>query len=238
VATVTAEKLIKSALRLLEVFQEGEVPSAAVMNDGLDALNCMIDSWNTERLATYATRDQVFTWPSATATRTIGPTGNLVGYRPVQVDTTTYFKDTTSGVSYPIRIINQEQYNGIALKTATSTFPQYMWINYDNPNATMTIWPIPSRALEFHIVSVDELTQPATLTTSLSLPPGYWRAYKSNLALEYCAEFGIIPSAAVVKMAKESKHNIKRINQDDGILSMPASLLAGPGRFNIYIGNY
>jgi len=238
VPSVLTSDLIKGSLRLIGVIQEGETPSSDMMNDALSSLNGMLESWSLERLASYATQDQIFTWPAATATRTIGPAGNFVGNRPFTIDDSTYFKDVTSGVSYGLRQINQGQYNGIALKTATSTFPQYLWVNYTNPAVEMTVWPVPSRSLEFHIVSVLELTQPATIATTLYLPPGYARAYRYNLALELCPEYGVEPAGSVIRGAIASKRNIKRVNQDDSVMSMPVSLLNGPGRYNIYSGNY
>jgi hypothetical protein len=94
---------------------EGEEPSAATANDSLTALNQMIDSWNTERLAVYATQDQVFSWLPGFITRTLGPTGDFIGNRPILVDDATYFRDPASGISYGIKLINQQQYNGIAV---------------------------------------------------------------------------------------------------------------------------
>ena len=72
--TVTAGDQINRALRLLGVLAEGETTSAAVSQDALTALNQMIDSWNTERLSVFSTQDQIFTWPSSTIRRTLGPT--------------------------------------------------------------------------------------------------------------------------------------------------------------------
>ncbi len=47
-------------------------------------------------------------------------------------------------MSYSFLLINEEQYNGIALKTATSTFPTVMWVNYNMPDITMTVYPKPT----------------------------------------------------------------------------------------------
>ncbi len=126
----TAGDQINRALRLLGVLAEGETSSASVMQDGLTALNQMIDSWNTERLAVFCTEDQVFLWPPNEITRTLGPTGDFVGNRPVLIDDATYFRDPQTNVSYGIKLINQQQYNGIAVKTVTSTYPQVMFVNY------------------------------------------------------------------------------------------------------------
>jgi hypothetical protein len=68
-AVYSAGDQINRALRLLGVLAEGETPSAATSQDALVALNQMIESWNTERLAVFNTQDQVFLWPAGVATR-------------------------------------------------------------------------------------------------------------------------------------------------------------------------
>jgi hypothetical protein len=102
----------------------------------------------------------------------------------------------------------------------------------------MTIYPKPTRVLEWHFVSVQQLTQPANLATQLHFPPGYLRAFVYNLAMEFAPEFGVEPSPQVVRIAMTSKRNLKRINNPDDIMSMPYSLVATRQRFNIYAGNY
>lgn len=145
-ATYTTSDQINRSLRLLGILAEGETPSAATSQDALMAFNQLIDSWNTERLSVFTTEDQVFTWPAGFITRTLGPTGDFVGNRPVLVDDATYFKSGT--VSYGIKIINQQQYTGIAIKTATSTFPQVLYVNMDFPNVSLNIYPRPTQDLE------------------------------------------------------------------------------------------
>jgi hypothetical protein len=234
----TAGDQIKGALRLIGQLAEAEEPSAATANDSLNVLNQMIDSWNTERLSVYATQDQVFSWPPGFITRTLGPTGDFVGNRPILVDDATYFRDPASGISYGIKLINQQQYNGIAVKTVTSTYPQVMFVNMTYPDITMTVYPVPTKVLEWHIVSVLQLTQPAQFSTQLSFPPGYMRAFKYNLACELAPEFGVEPSPTVARIAMTSKRNLKRINNPDDIMAMPYSIVATRQRFNIFAGNY
>lgn len=234
----TAGDQINSALRLLGVLAEGETPSAATSQDALFALNQMIDSWNTERLAVFSTQDQVFTWLPGLRTRSLGPTGDFVGNRPILIDDATYFRDPASNISYGIKLINQQQYDGIAVKTVTSTYPQVMWVNMEYPNITMTVYPVPTKQLEFHIVSVNELTTPANLATDLSFPPGYLRAFRYNLACELAPEFGMEPPPTVVRIAMASKRNLKRINNPDDIMAIPYSIVGTRQRYNIFAGNY
>jgi hypothetical protein len=161
-----------------------------------------------------------------------------VGNRPVLLDDSTYFKDPTTGISYGIKIINQQQYDGIAVKSVTSTFPQVMWINMDYPNIDMYVYPVPTKTLEWHFISVTELDQPVTIYTDLTFPPGYLRAFRYNLACEIAAEFGVEPSPQVSRIAMTSKRNIKRINNPDDIMSLPYSIVGTRQRFNIFAGNY
>ncbi len=236
-STYTAGDQINRALRLLGILAEGETPSASMSQDALMALNQMIDSWNTERLSVFSTQDQVFTWPASLLSRTLGPTGDFVGNRPVLVDDATYFK-APNGVSYGIKMINQQQYNGIAVKTVTSTYPQVMWVNMTFPNIEMTVYPRPTQDLEWHIVSVQELDKPVTLSTVMYYPPGYLRAFTYNLAMEFAPEFGVEPSPQVQRIAMTSKRDLKRINNPDDVMALPYALVANRQRFNIYAGNY
>ena len=237
-ATYSANDQINRALRLLGVLAEGETPSAAVSQDALMALNQMIDSWNTERLAVFSTQDQVYLWPTSTVKRTLVPTGDFVGNRPILLDDATYFRDPSTNVSFGIKIINQQQYDGIAVKTVTSTYPQVIWVNMTYPDIEMYIYPVPTRLLEWHFVSVEELNKPADLSTQILFPPGYLRAFTYNLACEIAPEFGVEPSPQVQRIAMYSKRDLKRINNPDDIMSMPYSLIATRQRFNIYAGNY
>ena len=233
----TAGDIIKGSLRLIGQLAEGEEPSADTAQDSLASMNQMIESWNTERLSVYATQTQVFNWLVGVASRTLGPTGDFVGQRPVQVDAATYFKDGENGLSFGVKLVNQDQYNGIALKSVTSSYPQVLWVNDTYPDVTLTVYPVPSKLLQWYIVSVEPLAQPAVLATELTFPPGYLRAFRYNLACELAPEFGVEPTGQVMRIAMTSKRNIKRINNPDDVMSMPYPLIYSNRRFNVYTGN-
>ena len=237
-AIYTANDQINGALRVLGILAEGETPSAATSQDALAALNQMIDSWNTERLSVFNTQDQTYLWTPGLKTQTLGPSGDFVGNRPIMIDDATYFRDPANGISFGIKLINQQQYDGIAVKTVTSTYPQVMWINMEYPNITMTIYPVPTKVLEWHFISVEELMTVPSLSTDILMPPGYLRAFKYNLACEIANEFGIEPPSNVARIAMTSKRNLKRINNPDDIMSLPYSIVGTRQRFNIFAGNY
>jgi hypothetical protein len=233
---MTAGEMIAGAMRLIGQLAAGESMAAADAADALSAFNDMAESWNIERLSVFTTQDQVFTWPASQRVRTIGPTGDFVGERPIQLDDATYFVDPGTGISYQVESINQEQYNGITLKTAGSTFPQWVWMNETYPDAALSVFPVPTRDLEWHIVSVQPLAGAATLATPLVFPPGYQRAFRFNLACELGPEYGVTASRDVQRIATASKRNLKRINNPMDRMSVPASMLRNARRFNIYSG--
>jgi hypothetical protein len=99
------------------------------------------------------------------------------------------------------------------------------------------LWPVPTSSLEFHVVSVEPLTQPANLSTTLVIPPGYLRAFRFNLAVEVAAEFGVEAPPTVKRIADVSKRNIKRINNPNELMSMPYALVSRRrNNFNIFTG--
>jgi len=234
----TAGDQINAALRLIGMLAEGETPSSETALDALAAMNQMLDSWSVEHLMIYNTIDQVFTWPTDEIRRTLGPSGDFVGLRPVLLEDSTYFRDPATNVSFGIKQINQQQYDGIAVKTVTSTYPQVMWINMEYPDISMTIYPKPSRVLEWHFISAQELLQAPSLAATLAFPPGYLRAFKYNLACEIAGEFGVEPSTQVKRIAMASKRNLKRTNNGNDIMSLPYAIVATRQRFNVYAGNY
>ena len=262
----TTRELLSGAHRLLGLVNSGNVLPEAVYQDNLVALNQMIDSWSTERLAVFCTQDQTYMWSPGARIRTLGPTGDFVyllgtqsevpiitqgddylsvedgnpptAQRPILLEDSTFFRDPTTNVSYGIKFINQLQYNNIAVKTVQSTYPQVMFVNMTFPDITLSVYPVPNRLLEFHFISVQPLANPTTLETDLAFPPGYLRAFRYNLALELAPEFNVEPPPEVRRVAMYSKRNLKRINNPDDLMAMPYSLMARRNRYNIYAGNF
>ena len=259
----TTRELLSGAHRLLGLVNSGNVLPEAVYQDNLVALNQMIDSWSTERLAVFCTQDQTYYWEAGARIRTLGPTGDFVyilatqseipivtqdedyigvddatTQRPILLDDSTYFRDPSTNVSYGIKFINQLQYNNIAVKTVQSTYPQVMFVNMTFPDITLSVYPVPNRMLEFHFISVQPLANATTLSTDLAFPPGYLRAFRYNLALELAPEFNVEPPPEVRRVAMYSKRNLKRINNPRDLMAMPYSIIARRNRYNIYAGNF
>lgn len=233
----TALDQINAACKLLGVLAAGETLPSEDSIDALAALNQMVDAWSTQGLMIYASQTQELTWPANQGTRTIGPTGDIVATRPIRLDNRTYFKDS-SGNSYGLTKISEEDFNAISLKTITSTYPEYFFVNYTMPDITVSVYPVPTLSLTWEVVSDLESTQPATLFDALSVPPGYLRAFKYNLACEIAPIFGITPLAKVEKIATLSLKSIKKSNVkiENLRMNLPSAIPTMGNRGNIFTG--
>lgn len=235
----TAQTLVDNALKLLGQLEPGKSLSGTEASDALAILNQMLDSWNTESLSVYQIIEEAFTWPAGTTSRTIGPTGDFVTTRPVELSDSTFFRDTrpTPNVDYPLDIINNAQYDSIPIKTIQSTFPQSIFCDQAMPNATLYLWPVPSISVQLWVNSVKQLAAFAALSTAVTLPPGYERALSYNLACEIAPFYQMEPPNTVQRIASVSKRNINRVNAQNDVLDVPVNLVQRQSRFNIYTGD-
>jgi len=238
---VTANDLITRAMKSLQSLGGGEVPSAAEANDGLVALNAMLDSWSNEGLNAYEVQEQSFTLVVGTSSYTIGSGGVINVTRPMDI-VQAYVQDSGSN-NFLMNIVPRDIWNNIGNRgsTITSQIPDTLFYDPQFPLGVINIFPTP---LLGYTVFFDSLLQQvtfATLTTALSMPPGYERAMVYNLAVEISSMFGIpIPLVApgaknVGQLASESLGNIKRTNIRENIANYDPSIVSRSYySYNIY----
>jgi hypothetical protein len=146
-------------------------------------------------------------------------------------------------IDFPLTILeSKEDYSRIALKSL-STFPRYIFYDSAYPTGNVYTWPVlPAGIFELHILVKDVLTQFATLTTPINLPPEYYEALWSNLSLRLRTIYKIPappPGQDDVKdLAKASLDTIRGANTQIPRLMMPRSVIQNRRfGYNIYAGN-
>lgn len=210
--TITALDFITRALGILGDIAEGESPTAYQASVGLEGLNAMLDSNSIQRSMIFQIRQESFTWPSATVSRTIGPSGDFNTHRPDMIANGTHFKDSNN-ITYICDVIrNREVYDKIEDKTTSSSYPEMIFYEPAHPLGTIFVYPIPAGSLTFNINTWQPLQVFDTLTEALALPPGYRRMIPYNLALELEAEIGLPVPPEARKIARESKRVVKNLN--------------------------
>lgn len=225
----TALDIITGAAKLIGVVFKSEALTPDEANDGLVALNDMLDSWSNDNLTTYAYTLENFTLTGA-ASYTIGTGGTLNTARPINIATAVL---RVGNVDYPLEIITQQEYiTEIPIKSIGSTIPQYL--TYDNgyPLGTIKIYPVAAGGV-LYLLSNKPLSNLAALTTSVDLPPGWKKALKFNLAIDLAGEFGVEIPQAVLAGAKSSLGMIKRATSINNAMPYMPSDLSG---WNIYSG--
>lgn len=235
---MTARELITSAMRLSGILAQGEVPSSNEANDALSSLNDMIDTWSNEQLLIPAKAYETFPLVVGQQTYLMGSGASDFNTTRPQFIEDINFQQVSSNPPYelPIKILNQNQWASITTKTLTSNFPTKMWPQYTYPHATLRFWPIPNISVNVVIWSWKTLSTLTTLDTALSVPPGYNKALRYNLAVELGPEYGKSLDPIIIAHATESKAVLKRMNSRVDLLGVDSGLLQQKSSFNWYTG--
>lgn len=244
---ITVLDLITRGLFDLKVYQSGESLSPDDAELGRVTLNDWLDGLATENLSIYTVTRT--TWTLSTATSyTIGAGATINVARPVspQAITDIGYQDTSQSPTLEMLfhggVLSQAEYDALPQKTLTGTYPQAWYYNptYGSTGyGTLTPWPAPtSTTLQGVIYSQTPVSEFAAVTDTVSLPPGYRRFLRTNVAVELASAFDVEPSQTLMLAARESKANIKRANMRmiDLGCGDAVALFGGPGRSNFYAG--
>ena len=223
----SALQIIDRAYSLLGYKAAGDPLSGDDASYALDALNAMIDSWNTQRHFIVSVIDVVASVSGASAT--VGAGMAFDTPRPTAIAAGAFAR--LNGVDYALREISREQYADITLKTVTSTFPQYFYYDADTGTARVWLYPVPSAAVEVHLPVAVYLSAFADTATQYALVPGYQKALAYSLAEELAPGVKELP-VSVMRAAANARRAIRRTNVDVPKLDSGVQ----NARFNIYSG--
>jgi hypothetical protein len=174
----TALSIINRAAELIGYKDPDETLSGNESNSFLDALNAMVDEWNTKRLYIVASQEIVTTVSGTPISIGTGATINTP--RPVRIDDGFV---RLNAVDYPIEWLTQEQYNDIRVKAVAGQIPQYGYYEPSLPAGAVFLWPVPQN-VSLHLIVATQLDEFADLATSYNLAPGYRKALAYSLAEE------------------------------------------------------
>lgn len=230
----TPSTMILRSLVLIGEKSLGDSLTATEQTDYLAALNTMMESWSLERLLVYQILDETFALTSGDGSYTIGSGGNFNTTRPTKIDGA-LIRDANNADS-PVDIVGPEAWRSIVQKTSTgSSYPNTLYYDGAYPLGTINLYPEPQASLSLVLSSWKQLQTFALISTTLALPPGYERAIIYNFAIEVAGGM-IEPAPSVVKIARESKAALKRINTTSWSMALPAMPGVHHGGGNIFTG--
>ncbi|MEI6644063.1 MAG: hypothetical protein WCL10_18740 [Novosphingobium sp.] len=220
---VTVLTIVTTAMRKINALAVGETPTAAELEDGIQALNDVLETWNIENLSIYGSTPTTYATVAGQNIYTMGPGGNWDGIRPTAIHAAYC---SVNGVDFPVGEWTLEEWMGQPLKTVQQQITErYVYVN-DAPLGRIILWPTPLYATTFTVNYNQQLTQVTGGTDVLSLAPGYARALQYAVAVELQAEYG---GPDVSAYARATKATIKRANRNTPVSGYD-SLLVGGGR--------
>jgi hypothetical protein len=210
---VTTRDMMTGALRLINVVQANEVPTATDMDIALYSLDSMIDSWSNNRLMIYSINEYNFTLTGATS-YTLGPGGDFNVERPMAVEQcyARLHAGSPQQLDIAMQPLTDAQYAGIAVKNTTSSFPFAFYDDRAYPLRTITKFPVPGPGNELAMWLREPLLDLTSLDAVVDFPPGYERALRYNLACELAPEFGKTVQMEVSQRALAGIADIQRLN--------------------------
>lgn len=220
--TIVALDLIKSSLRLINAIAIGETPTGQEATDSLRVLNNLLETWSTENLTVYTQESLTFGFVPGQGSYTIGPAGDWVATRPVNIALAfTSFQ----GVDFPLTRIDEDWYTLIAQKDQPGQIPVWFKYDADYPLGVVTFWPVPNAASTVTLTVNKQFAAVPHTSAVLSLPPGYERALRYALAVELAPEYQVLAPQLVVDVARGAKAAIKRANNKSPVSRADDALL-------------
>lgn len=245
IPTLTTAKLIYAAYRIAGILkgpQRGLSPEE--LQEGLECLNALIDSWNSQRYTILSITRQVFNLKANQSVYSIGPTAtDWVTARPPKIEDVSLIslENPSQPLELRISVLTFDNWQRIVLKGTTSTYIQACW--YDPaqqwlPNAQISFWPVPTTNYQVAIYGWTQIAQSVSGTTALILAPSYQQALQYELAIELCPRWRMPVSQDVRLAAVEYKKQVKSVNAPTLDLRCDAALLNSSGWYNYLTDGY
>lgn len=190
---MTALELCQDAAREIGVFGEGNSLLEADANFFLGVLNRLLDNWNAERAAVYASAFQSFTLTPALSPHTIGPVGATwtMAVRPVSITSAALILSGGSMPIYlPLTVRDNQWWADQTTPTLSTSIPTDVYYQPDFPLGKLYFWPVPTVAYQVDLETRVLLAQVLLTTELVQLPPGYRDALTLTVAEQSCRAFG------------------------------------------------
>jgi len=210
----TVDQITQGWMRLLTVKASGEALDADESVDGLQAFNELIEQINLQSLFQVAKTQITQAITANTGTYTFGTAGDN-SVRPMEIFSAYVVKDN---VSYPVRILMNEEYSDISFKTTTASYPYNIYYRNAYPLATLKMYPVPTAgSTVLYLETRAALSTYTAGTDTVDLAPGYIKYLKYQLAVDNGPEYKEA-SQSVRETAREAKELIKRQNSKDKLI--------------------
>lgn len=222
----------------------GETLSAGDAVVILGKIKRLLNNWNADRRAVYATAFNTYTLTPNLSPHTIGPTGTfVVTQRPVSLDGVNLILSGSTPTNLQIRVRDAQWWLAQTIPSIATTVPTDVYYQPDWPNGKLYFWPVPTTAYQVQLMTRVLLNDIPDLDTAFSLPPGYHDAIVLSTGEDsYSVFYGPTAQAPglVMQKAREARSRIFDNNDTDPRLKTKDSgMQSSSGRrgdFNFWSG--
>jgi len=234
---MTANNIIKSALRLIGVLKPGRSAGPSETTDALLILNSMLESWAADRLNIFDISRALYTLIPNQQAYTIGPGANFDADRPVNIERAGLIISGTTPIELPILVVDDIGWASIRAKSVATSIPTTLYPDNGAPWTTLNFWPVPTAAYQLVLYTWQALAGFADTTVDVWFPPGYIDAIRYNLAVALAPEWGRPIRPDVLALAQMSLARIQHLNLPAPEMACDSALMRrGGGGFNYLIG--
>lgn len=223
----TPKAIISRALRLYGALGIGETMSADVQSAGLEALNAMLDSSSTDRLALYATSRTTKVLTASDGEYSIGSGGDINVTQPVSVENANLI--LAGGTREDeLRVMGADEWASEPYKSSTGTpYGIHFARGITSSRGTVYVVYVPDAAHTLVLYLKSQFAQIAAsaIDTDYVLPQGALEAIVFNLALRMAAEDGKTVSDDVRATAIDSLAAYKISNHQPIAMTVDELLL-------------
>ena len=206
---------------LIGALARGQSAETRERTDGLAVLNKILDSWNQRRELIYEVSRNEFVLTANQNPHTIGllttggSAGNINVVRPQRIEEASVIPNNQT-MELPVNILSNEQYRDIPNKGLSASYPTDLWYEREWPLGKIWLYPTPSEAAKLIFYVWKQLPSGMELADHFSVPPGYLRAIRYNLAVEIAPEHGRRPEEGdeVLMISRSSIAHLASLNLD------------------------
>lgn len=175
----TVRDVVKSALRRINAYGDGEALSAETGELALETVNYIFEQWTLDKLMSYQVVQENYPLTINQQDYTIGASGNFNTTRPIDIQSAFIRYDDTD---YQLFKLTDDEWSNIGTKDDTSTFPRYFYYRPAFPLGTISFYGKPTDACTVYL-NLTKVFAAGTLDTALSFPPGYTEMLALDLAI-------------------------------------------------------
>jgi hypothetical protein len=230
--------VIYTAYRIAGILADaGITENPEELNDGFNALNAMLDAWNTQRLFCYTIIRYLFNFVTNQQSYQIGPGAADWDFpRPVRIETASCIITNTPAlpVEQILTPLTYEGFQRITVKQVQSPIPFSYYYDQQSPIGNVYFYPVPNNLQQANqcALYVWQLI-PAFQSTNavVQFPPAYLRAIQYNLAIELADRFPLRQKLrpGVEMKAMQAIREIKSLNTPIEDMRVDPAAAAGGG---------